>query len=121
MSDLAILSFRPESELTTAKLGDSKNLAIGDWVIAIGSPFDLEATVSAGIISATGRSIERIVPGRGGALMRVRIARGKTVRPPRSPQPRKAMSYRLSVHMACCCNPSSSARTLRSMEKRSRS
>ncbi len=60
MSDLAILRFRPDSPLTAAELGDSKELAIGDWVIAIGSPFDLEATVSAGIISAKGRSIDRI-------------------------------------------------------------
>ena len=61
-SDLAILKIRPEPEdqLRAAPLGDSASLSIGDWVIAIGSPFELEATVSAGIISAKGRSIRRI-------------------------------------------------------------
>jgi serine protease Do len=40
-----------------AKLGDSDKLAIGDWVIAIGNPFELETTVSAGIISGKGREL----------------------------------------------------------------
>jgi len=60
MSDLAILQVDPEDRLPAAKLGNSESLAIGDWVIAIGSPFELETTVSAGIISAKGRSIQRI-------------------------------------------------------------
>ncbi len=60
LSDVAIVKIKPENELTAAPLGDSARLAIGDWVIAIGSPFELEATVSAGIISAKGRGIRRI-------------------------------------------------------------
>jgi serine protease Do len=60
LSDLAILRIQPETPLVAARLGDSANLEIGDWVIAIGSPFELEATVSAGIISAKGRAIPRI-------------------------------------------------------------
>jgi serine protease Do len=56
-SDLAVLRIQPDAPLPAAKLGDSSELDIGDWVIAIGSPFDLEATVSAGIISAKGRSL----------------------------------------------------------------
>ena len=59
-SDLAVVQIEPEDPLPAAKLGNSENLAIGDWVIAIGSPFELEATVSAGIISAKGRTISRI-------------------------------------------------------------
>jgi serine protease Do len=43
-----------------AELGSAQALEIGDWVLAIGSPFQLEATVSAGIISAKGRSLPRL-------------------------------------------------------------
>jgi len=64
LSDVAIVRFTPDSELTAAALGDSSRLEIGDWVIAIGSPFELEATVSAGIISAKGRGLGRIPRGR---------------------------------------------------------
>jgi serine protease Do len=54
-SDLAVIKLADARGLPTAKLGDSDRLAIGDWVIAIGNPFDLETTVSAGIISGKGR------------------------------------------------------------------
>src|SRR5690606_27167935 len=43
--------------LPTAELGSSESIEIGDWVLAIGNPFELEASVSAGIISAKGRSL----------------------------------------------------------------
>ncbi|MDP6444800.1 MAG: trypsin-like peptidase domain-containing protein, partial [Pirellulaceae bacterium] len=46
--------------LPAARFGDSNKLEIGDWVIAIGSPFELEATVSAGIISGKGRGIRKV-------------------------------------------------------------
>ncbi|MCA9269914.1 MAG: trypsin-like peptidase domain-containing protein, partial [Planctomycetales bacterium] len=64
LSDLALVRFKAPQGLTAARLGDSDQLEIGDWVIAIGSPFELEATVSAGIISAKGRSIDQIQRGR---------------------------------------------------------
>jgi len=66
LSDLAIVRFKPGAghKLRPARLGDSEALKIGDWVIAIGSPFELEATVSAGIISGKGRGIEKIRRGR---------------------------------------------------------
>lgn len=66
LSDLAIVRFKPAAgqTLRAARLGDSEALKIGDWVIAIGSPFELEATVSAGIISGKGRGIEKIRRGR---------------------------------------------------------
>jgi serine protease Do len=47
--------------LPTAKIGNSDSMQVGDWVLAIGSPFGLQATVTAGIVSAKGRNI---VPGR---------------------------------------------------------
>jgi serine protease Do len=56
-SDLAVVKLADATNLPTAKLGDSDKLAIGDWVIAIGNPFELETTVSAGIISGKGREL----------------------------------------------------------------
>ncbi len=56
-SDLAVVRIKPDGPLPAATLGDSDSLDIGDWVLAIGNPFELEMTVSAGIISAKGRSL----------------------------------------------------------------
>ena len=56
-SDLAVIRIKADEPLPAAKLGNSDQLEIGDWVIAVGSPFELEQTVSAGIISAKGRSL----------------------------------------------------------------
>jgi serine protease Do len=56
-TDLAIFRISGAGPLPAARLGDSTRLDIGDWVLAIGNPFDLEASVSAGIISAKGRSL----------------------------------------------------------------
>ena len=56
-SDLAVVKLADAKGLPTAKLGDSDRLEIGDWVIAIGNPFELETTVSAGIISGKGREL----------------------------------------------------------------
>ncbi len=64
LSDLAVLRIRHNKPLPAARLGDSSKLATGDWVIAIGSPFELETTVSAGIISGKGRSIRQIERGK---------------------------------------------------------
>lgn len=54
--DLALLVFETEDNIPKAKLGDSDDLYIGDWAIAIGSPLGYESTVTLGIISAIGRS-----------------------------------------------------------------
>jgi serine protease Do len=59
-SDLAVLRLVGAADLPTARLGDSDSLSIGDWVIAIGNPFELETTVSAGIISGKGRELGSI-------------------------------------------------------------
>lgn len=56
-TDLAIVRIEGADGLKAAKLGDSDSLDVGDWVIAVGNPFGLEQTVSAGIISGKGRSI----------------------------------------------------------------
>ncbi len=63
-SDIAILRVDSPESLEAATIGDSESLEIGDWVLAIGSPFKLEATVSAGIISAKNRTLRRIRRGR---------------------------------------------------------
>ncbi len=56
-TDLAVLRIKGAGTLPAATLGDSDELEIGDWVIAIGNPFELEQTVSAGIISGKGRDL----------------------------------------------------------------
>jgi serine protease Do len=58
-TDLAVIKIEPPKDhpLTAARLGDSDKMTVGDWVLAIGSPFDLEATVTAGIVSAKGRNL----------------------------------------------------------------
>ena len=57
-TDIAVLGLDCTEPLPSARLGDSENLRIGDWVLTIGSPFELVQTVSAGIISAKGRSVQ---------------------------------------------------------------
>jgi serine protease Do len=57
-TDLAVLKVERGS-LTPAELGDSDRLRIGEWVIAAGSPFGLENSITAGIVSAKGRSLAR--------------------------------------------------------------
>jgi Do/DeqQ family serine protease len=54
-TDLALVSFESKENLPVAKLGDSDASFVGDWVLAIGNPFGYESTVTAGIISASGR------------------------------------------------------------------
>ncbi|MBF0357773.1 MAG: DegQ family serine endoprotease [Magnetococcales bacterium] len=56
-TDLALIQIDADGGLPVAKLGDSDSAEVGSWVVAIGNPFGLEATVTAGIISATGRMI----------------------------------------------------------------
>jgi serine protease Do len=55
-TDLAVIKIEVGHELPTAKLGNSDGVQVGDWVLAFGSPFGLNSTVTAGIVSARDRS-----------------------------------------------------------------
>jgi serine protease Do len=57
LSDIAVLQIESKEKFTPVNFGDSDKARIGDWVIAIGNPFGLGGTVTAGIISARNRSI----------------------------------------------------------------
>src|SRR6202795_2668342 len=56
-TDLAVLKFKPTKPLIAVKFGDSDKLRLGEWVVAIGNPFSLGGTVTAGIVSARNRDI----------------------------------------------------------------
>jgi serine protease Do len=56
-TDLAVLKFKPPRQLVAVKFGDSDKLRLGEWVVAIGNPFSLGGTVTAGIVSAKNRDI----------------------------------------------------------------
>src|ERR1039457_5601289 len=56
-TDLAVIKIEVDHPLPAAKLGNSDSMEVGDWVLAVGSPFGLQETVTAGIVSATGRNI----------------------------------------------------------------
>jgi len=56
-TDLALIKIPESKDLKPLPWGDSKKMLVGDWVVAIGSPFGLEQTVTAGIVSAKGRTI----------------------------------------------------------------
>ncbi|MDP8972335.1 MAG: trypsin-like peptidase domain-containing protein [Actinomycetota bacterium] len=64
-SDLAVIRFEPEVEPAVAPLGEAGNLVVGQLVVAIGSPLGFQRTVTAGVVSALGRSIR----GAGGRLI----------------------------------------------------
>jgi len=57
-TDLAVIKIDVDHALAYAKLGNSDSMSVGDWVLAIGSPFALEESVTAGIISSKGRDID---------------------------------------------------------------
>jgi len=56
-TDLALIKIKTKKTIPAARLGDSDELMVGDWVVAIGNPFGLGSTVTAGIVSAKGRVI----------------------------------------------------------------
>lgn len=60
-TDIALIKIE-EKDLPTLPFGDSDDLRLGEWVLAIGSPFDLQSTVTAGIVSAKARKLD-VIPG----------------------------------------------------------
>jgi serine protease Do/serine protease DegQ len=61
-TDLAVIRIPPGEGVVAARLGDSDRIEVGEWAIAIGSPFGLEQSVTVGVVSAMGRSEVGIVP-----------------------------------------------------------
>ena len=57
ISDIALLKIDPEKELPYLPFGNSNNVQIGEWVLAVGNPFNLTSTVTAGIVSAKARDL----------------------------------------------------------------
>jgi len=58
-TDLAVVKIEPHGQLTAARLGNAEEAKVGTFVMAIGSPFGLDASVTTGVISATGRALPR--------------------------------------------------------------
>lgn len=59
-TDLAVLQLETDTEFDALPLGDSDRVQVGDWVVAVGNPFRLTSTVTAGIVSALGRQVNII-------------------------------------------------------------
>jgi len=59
-TDLAVLKIDSSDPLPAIRLGDSEDVGVGDWVVAVGNPFRLTSTVTAGIVSALGRQVNII-------------------------------------------------------------
>ena len=62
-TDIAVLKIQTDTPLPTVKVGNSDGVQVGDWAIAIGEPFGLAKTVTAGIISSKNRTVEPGTPG----------------------------------------------------------
>ncbi|MDE6402947.1 MAG: trypsin-like peptidase domain-containing protein, partial [Muribaculaceae bacterium] len=63
-TDIALIKIDAD-DLHVIPMGDSDNLRIGEWVLAVGNPFGLTSTVTAGIVSAKARNISNLTPGQG--------------------------------------------------------
>jgi len=59
-TDLAVVKIEPESSIPVVALGDADQVEVGEWVLAVGNPFRLTSTVTAGIVSAIGRQVNVI-------------------------------------------------------------
>jgi serine protease Do len=60
MTDIGVVKIDPQDDITPVPLGDSDQIAVGDWVVAIGNPLGLSHTVTAGILSARGRTTKDV-------------------------------------------------------------
>jgi serine protease Do len=61
-TDVALLKINSDKPLPSVEFGNDKNLRVGDWVVAVGNPFGLSNSVTAGIVSSLGRDIESSQP-----------------------------------------------------------
>lgn len=59
-TDLAVIKVAPDSDIPVVALGDANSVEVGEWVLAVGNPFRLTSTVTAGIVSAIGRQVNVI-------------------------------------------------------------
>lgn len=59
-TDLAVIKVDPDSSIPVVALGDANSVEVGEWVLAVGNPFRLTSTVTAGIVSAIGRQVNVI-------------------------------------------------------------
>ncbi|HZY57648.1 MAG TPA: trypsin-like peptidase domain-containing protein [Rubrobacteraceae bacterium] len=82
-SDLAVVRFEPEGEFVVAPLGEAQNLVVGQLVVAIGSPLGFQRTVTAGVVSALGRSLR----GEGGRMIENVIQTDAAINPGNSGGP----------------------------------
>ena len=57
-TDLAVIQIQPEGQVPVARMGNSDQVQVGQWVLAIGNPYGLDGTVSFGIVSGRGRNVE---------------------------------------------------------------
>ena len=90
-SDLGVVRFVPEGEFTVAPLGESQNLVVGQLVVAIGSPLGFQHTVTAGVVSALGRSL----PTQGGRIIENVIQTDAAINPGNSGGPLADASARV--------------------------
>ncbi len=90
-SDLGVVRFEPEGEFTVAPLGESQNLVVGQLVVAIGSPLGFQHTVTAGVVSALGRSL----PTQGGRIIENVIQTDAAINPGNSGGPLSDASGRV--------------------------
>jgi serine protease Do len=90
-SDLAVVRFTPEEEPTVAMLGEAGNLVVGQLVVAIGNPLGFQRSVTAGVVSALGRSIR----GQGGRLIENVIQTDAAINPGNSGGPLADTSARV--------------------------
>lgn len=103
-TDVAVLKIDPEDDetLPISTLGQSDPLQVGDWVLALGSPFGLESTVTAGIVSAKGRQL-----GRGGSSLEAYIQTDAAINPGNSGGPLVDLSGRVvGINTAILGGPS---------------
>ncbi|MEW6235382.1 MAG: Do family serine endopeptidase [Candidatus Omnitrophota bacterium] len=86
-TDVALIKLKQDGEYSYAKIGDSDQLMVGDWVLAIGNPFGLSQSVSQGIVSAKGRTSSDVPIGGGSFTIKDYIQTTAAINPGNSGGP----------------------------------